>query len=191
MTTPAMRPPFDLLVSVSPEEALGRIQTWSSDPECACGIMTTASQVDVLVPESRRHVWSPWLSLKAEAVEGGTRLRGRFAPHPSIWTLFMSAYAFMAFIFLMGACWGTAQVILDQPAWALWGMPGAVLGGVALFIGSRVGQRLGYEQMCDLRHCVGALFEDAEVDTHTRAPSAADRSPDEPSTPPGASPERL
>lgn len=163
MSLPVMRPRFEMTVNVSPEEALRRIQAWSSDPECACGIMTTQCQVDVLVPEQRRHVWSPWLTLKAVKLEeGGTKLTGRFAPHPSIWTLFMSLYALMAFIAIVGACWGMAQMTLDQSPWAFWAVPAATIIGVGLFVGSTIGQRLGHDQMEDLRHCVGDLFIEGE-----------------------------
>ncbi|MFN3198795.1 MAG: hypothetical protein ACE366_10350 [Bradymonadia bacterium] len=185
-----LRPAFELTVSLEQEEAIERIRRWSSDPACACGIMTTASQVDVLVPEARRHVWSPWLSMKAVPhASGGTRLYGRFAPHPNIWTLFMSAYALMAFVAIMGACWGLAQITLGQSAWAFWGVPGACLGAGGLYYGSRVGQRLGHGQMDELRGCIGALFEDEVIDPdlgvcsgETHIQSAADE-PHPPSTP--------
>lgn len=180
-----MRPRFVMEVSPPPAEALRRVAVWADDPECACGIMATDRQIDVLIPEQERHVWSPWMSIRVEALnpqrpEMGARLIGRFAPHPSIWTLFMSLYAVMAFTVVGGSMYALAQLTLKQTPYALWALPGAAVGAALVYLGSRVGQRLGGEQMQQLRHCVGQLFEDdpeADASEQARAGLAARPSP--------------
>jgi hypothetical protein len=127
-------------------------------PECPnCTGVSVGRHAELFVPEDQQRVWSPWLSVTAEeASSGGARVRGRFAPHPHVWTLYMFLSFALGFALLVGITWGYAQWAMGQTPWALVSLPlGIVLGG-ALYLVSLTGQRLGHDQ---IEHLESALVE--------------------------------
>ena len=100
--------------------------------------------------------WSPELTLEvvenpfkndefAEHTEH-TLLRGYISPKPSIWTFFIFTYVGLGLACLSFVVYGTSQMMLDQPTNLLWYALGCVIGILAMFIASQVGQRLGDKQ---------------------------------------------
>ena len=91
--------------------------------------------------------------------DGTTRLHGRFAPYPEVWTFFMFAYGIGWFGVLFGGAFGYAQWASGEPAWGLWGV---WIGGVVvvgLHVASAAGQRLGASAMRELRSRLDGLLE--------------------------------
>ena len=62
----------------------------------------------------------------------------------------------LGFAMLVGASWGYAQWATDSRPWALLSLPVAAVGAAALVVTSLVGQRLGRQQMVELR---GVVFD--------------------------------
>jgi len=93
MTTPRVRPRFELELPDDPDAVMVRLRGRLS--ECPnCTGVSVGRHAELFVPQSERRVWSPWLSVTAEAArDGGSLVRGRFAPQPQVWTLYM----FLAF----------------------------------------------------------------------------------------------
>jgi hypothetical protein len=85
-------------------------------------------------------------------------LRGRFAPHPNIWTLYVFAAFGLGFSLLVGATWGYAQWATESTPWALISVPLVAILGGALYLASLVGQRLGADQMMQLRAALDELI---------------------------------
>jgi hypothetical protein len=156
MTAPRVRPRFELELADDPDGVMERLR--ERLPECPrCTGVSVGRHAELFVPETERRVWSPWLSVTAEAgSDGGSRIRGRFAPHPHVWTLYMFLAFGLGFSLLVGASWGYAQWAMDRIPWALLSLPIGCVLGVALYLVSLTGQRLGHDQ---IEHLEDALVE--------------------------------
>lgn len=102
--------------------------------------------------EASRRIWSPYLAVQArDHVGGGTRLHGRFAPFPEVWTLFVFVYGLAWFAILFGATLGYAQWASGTAHWGLWLAGAGAIAVLAIHIASAVGQRMGAAQMEGLK----------------------------------------
>jgi hypothetical protein len=159
MSAPRIRPRIGLELADDPEVVMARLRSRLRDcPRCT-GV-SVGRHAELFVPEPERRVWSPWLSVTAEAAPaGGSRVLGRFAPHPHVWTLYMFLAFALGFALLVGITWGYAQWAMDRFPWALLSLPlGLGLGG-ALYVVSLVGQRLSHEQIEGLEAALRELVE--------------------------------
>jgi hypothetical protein len=109
------------------------------------------------VPDSERRLWSPWLSVTADECVGGSLVKGRFAPHPNVWTLYLFLAFGLGFALLVGTTWGYAQWATERTPWALLSVPLVIALGVLLYVASQIGQKLGGEQMDHLRDALEVL----------------------------------
>lgn len=114
------------------------------------------------------HFWSPHLYLELREPDEddpeGTpvRLHGRFAPHPHVWTLFMAIYLLLTIGALASAVWGFSVWTLGQDPWVLFGIPAALMVQAAVYAAALFGQRLGAEQMHELRSLVDQARDRAD-----------------------------
>jgi hypothetical protein len=130
-------------------------------PTCPhCTGVSVGRHAELFVPETERSTWSPWLSVTAEATETGTRVRGRFAPHPHVWTLYMFCVFALGFALFVGLSLGYAQYSLGLRPWALMAIPICGALGAALYMASLIGQRLSAHQMEDLHAALDELLSD-------------------------------
>lgn len=172
MERPHMRPRVDLYIAASPEVVLGEVRRRLSDPACPSQGTVGRRHLNLMVREEDRHTWSPCLDLEAREEGEGTRLRGRFGPHPWLWSLYMALYAFCAFVAVVAGCYGIAQVALAWTPTAFLGVIGAGLVALAAYGSSFVGQRLGDDQMHMLQHVVDGLCEVCPLRSCPRAVAA-------------------
>ena len=154
MTVPEIRPTFEVDTDLSCADAMSRLRRAITGPEARATGCTATHHAELYVSEAARRPWSPWLSLELEALSAGCRVRGRFSPHPHVWTLYMFCWFALGFSVLVGASWGYAQWVTEVHPWALLCLPIAMLGAAGLFVASLVGQRLGRHQMVELRQVV-------------------------------------
>jgi hypothetical protein len=156
MTTPRVRPTFEIEVDLDPKLLMERLR--GRLPACAgCVGMSVGLHAELFVPENERRVWSPWLSVTARGSNRGTVVRCRFAPHPNIWTLSLFLVFGLGFALLVGLTWGYAQWAMETTPWALLSAPLVAVALLALFAISLIGQRLGASQMVQLRDAVHEL----------------------------------
>lgn len=106
-------------------------------------------------------VWSPALHVAVEPGEGGAgwTLRGTFSPSSPVWTAFLAIYLTLACVGIGTACWGGAQLIMNQPPWAFVGVPIALLLAGFTYGAAFLGQGLGGEDMYALRTFVERLAD--------------------------------
>jgi len=128
-------------------------------PECPnCTGVSVGRHAELFVPEADQRLWSPWLSVTADDRNDGTMLRGRFAPHPNVWTFYLFLAFGLGFALLVGTTWGYAQWATETTPWPLIAVPLVMALGVALYVASQIGQRLGAEQMILLRKALEELI---------------------------------
>ena len=131
---PRMRPRFEVELDVPAEAVLARLRAQLAETDAPVGGKVLSRQAELCIPRRRAHFWSPCLSLEFERGEAGpTRLRGRFAPEPGVWMLFMGVYGILAMGALAGLMYGASQMMLGEAPWALAGAPAALalIGTVA------------------------------------------------------------
>ena len=169
-----MRPPIQRLLPFGADEALRRVSAHLEAAACPCHGTLARRHIELLISEDQRHFWSPWLSIELEdRPDTSTELRGRFGPHPHVWTMFMFGYAVLTFLGLIGVTLGLSQLALGESAWGLWALPVSTVGGLGLYLGSQLGQRLGADQI----HLLEGFVDDAlatAVDAAAADPAPAD-----------------
>lgn len=130
--------------------------------------LVTRRHVELTIRAADRHFWSPHLSLDVFEQEEGVILRGRYAPHPSIWTGLMAFYGVLIMLSIGGAVFGFSQHTLGMPTWGFWALPICAVCGLATYGFSCMGQRLASDQMHELQDFLEECVRKSE-----RPPAAA------------------
>ncbi len=151
---PQARPEAEFVTPLSPTEVLERFEAALGQPGCPVEGQLVSGHVELFVRAADRHFWSPWLSLEVRSQVDGTHVRGRFGPHPHVWTGFMAIYAVLAFAGIIALMYGWAQRLVDEPGWALLGGPGAMAAAAFVYGAEWIGKGLGTEQMFEVRDFV-------------------------------------
>ena len=157
MSTASVRPRFEIEADLDADALMellrGRL------PHCPhCTGVSVGRHAELFVPDADRRLWSPWLSVTADDRGNGSLLRGRFAPHPNVWTLYLFLAFGLGFTLLVGTTWGYAQWATERTPWALLSVPIVTVLGTLLYLASHVGQRLGGDQMDHLRSALDELI---------------------------------
>lgn len=154
MERPHQRPRLSLSVPLPADEVAQKISDALLRPEARCEGSVTPRHAWLHVHPEDRHFWSPTLDLMI--LESGedraqTELKGRFAPHPSIWTAFLFIYAVLGLGAVLGVMFAVAQLAMGDAPWALAGSAAglALIGFV--YGATLIGQGLGAEQMTEIR----------------------------------------
>ncbi len=154
MTAIEIRPRFYQEVSFGKEETLARLRTALKQPGSPIIGYVADHHVTLKIPYNRQHFWSPQLALEVEEHESGegALIRGLFGPRPSVWLMFVFMYSIIGVICLFVAITGFSQLSLGIPAPALWVLPVGAGLAVFLYISAKTGERLGRDEMQQLKH---------------------------------------
>ncbi len=153
-----LRPTFTLELPLPADEAVLRIREGIDRQELRESTMAAGHYAEFLVDEADRRVWSPRLSVRIEEAPSGSTLRGRFSPRPDVWTGFMFLYFLVVFGICFGATLGYVQQASDETAWGYWVVPVGLLTITGIHLAGYVGQRLGSDQMRELRGRLDAVL---------------------------------
>lgn len=160
---PRMRPTFELALADDGRAVLTRLEAL-----LASGLTGLAGQVlprhAVLhLPTERRSLLSPFLNLELVDRDGRGVLRGRFSPHPNVWTGFIAVYAFLAMVGTVFTWYGLAQWTMGDAPWALVGAPAALALMAFVYGAAVIGQGLTADEMHDLRSLVERAVAESRV----------------------------
>ncbi len=157
-----MRPQFDLDVQGDGRAVLARIRKLLDAPDAALFGQIRGDHAFVRLPDERRSILSPHLTLELREGDSGTVLHGRFSPRPNVWTGFMALFFFLGMVGLGGLMWGFAQLMLDGPIWSMLLAP-ISLALIAFIYGAAfIGQGLSNDEMFELRSFVERAAREAE-----------------------------
>jgi hypothetical protein len=156
-----MRPRFELQLPVKRERWLAAFESQLRTAAGAVRGQVFRKHAVVQICDRDRTFWSPYLNLEVEDEPDGSAIRGRFSPHPNVWTLFMGVYILLAFIALGGLSYGIVQYTLGQSPWAFAIVPAAVALFGFVYGATLIGQGLGAEQMYTMRSLVDRACVDA------------------------------
>lgn len=164
-----MRPRFELQLPVARETWLDALRSALRDDAESLRGQVFRKHAVVEMRDARRTFWSPYLNLEVEDEPDGSAIRGRFSPHPNVWTMFMAIYILLALAALGGLSYGIVQYTLGQPPWSFLIVPAAVALFGFVYGATLIGQGLGAEQMYTMRSlidhaCVDALDVSVGVD---------------------------
>ena len=156
-----MRPRFALQLPVHRDRWLAALKAQlDADPGALRGQVFRKHAV-VQICDRERTFWSPYLNLEVEDEPDGSAIRGRFSPHPNVWTMFMGVYILIAIIALGGLSYGIVQYTLGQSPWAFLIVPAAIAFFGFVYGATLIGQGLGAEQMYTMRSLVDRACVDA------------------------------
>lgn len=160
---PRMRPVFEIRLDSDGANVLRALDGFlQSGTSGLAGQVVLPRHAILQLPPDRRTMLSPFLNLELTEVEGGAVLKGRFSPHPNVWTGFVAVYFTLAMIAMLSAMYGFVQWRLGQPAWVLLAVP-ASFGLIAFVYGAAViGQGLTADEMYDLRALVDRAVRESD-----------------------------
>ena len=122
------------------------------------------------IRDDDRRFWSPALHLHFDSSRHGDDLvRGKFSPSSPVWTAFIAIYIGLACVAIAAACYGSAQMALDETPWAFIGVPIAIVLAALTHGAAFIGQGLGAEDMYELRLFVERVAETKDEQEHERA----------------------
>lgn len=162
---PHVRPHFDLRVAAPVQDVKAQLEAhFAGGGEMWAGHIV-GHHAQLVIRRKNRHIWSPWLTFAIESPEGedaATYLHGRFAPHPSGWTLYLAAYGIVIISMLGLGFFGVSQWMAGLPAYMLWSFPGGMVLVAALYGTAFIGQSLAAGEMDAMRAFVLEALSDWE-----------------------------
>jgi hypothetical protein len=158
-----IRPTFSIALVPDPDRAMEEFRSRLADtPHVEC-TRSKGRCAEFFVEEDQRTIWSPHLSIQLESMGEGALLRGRYGPHPELWTLYMFLYFLMGLLATLGLILAFVQWQSGMDAWGLWIGGIGLAGGGGLYLISAMGQKLSAHQMEDLKGRVNRLVEGLEA----------------------------
>lgn len=149
-----MRPRFELQLPVARERWLNALRALlETEPGSLRGQVFRKHAV-VQMGDKEKTFWSPYLNLEVEDEPDGSAIRGRFSPHPNVWTMFMGVYILLAIIALGALSYGIVQLTLGESPWAFLIVPASVAMFGFVYGATLIGQGLGAEQMYAMRSLI-------------------------------------
>ncbi len=154
MSAPKVRPTFEIASALSAGQVVARMKAGRGRVEGSVVATFIGETIELVPHPSIAHAWSPQLTLRLVEAEGGTLIRGRFAAHPHVWSLYLAVHVLGALGTIGAAVFGISQSIAGEVPWALWALPIAPVLALLVWAFAFVGQGLGFEQMYALRRFV-------------------------------------
>jgi uncharacterized integral membrane protein len=156
-----MRPRFELQLPVERERWLGALKSQLNNAPGPLRGQVFKKHAVVLMRDTERTFWSPYLNLEVEDEPDGSAIRGRFSPHPNVWTMFMGIYILLAIAALGGLSYGIVQLTLGHSPWAFWIVPASIALFGFVYGATLIGQGLGAQQMYVMRSLIDRTCVDA------------------------------
>lgn len=151
MQPPRARPRFSVQLNRPPSEIRDALDAALRQTPQFVGHVFERTAFLTLAPHET-HFWTPHLDLQLVSSGDVTRIDGRFAPHPRVWTAFWAGQLIFGMLALgMAMFWLAQQLSASHLAWPFWGFVAAMVGGGLAFGAAYVGQGIANEQMYLLR----------------------------------------
>ncbi len=163
MNRDIIRPTFAVPLAPGPDEAMAVLRERLEGTDYEECTRSRGRCAYFFVREEERRIWSPHLSVQLLPSAEGSVLKGRFGPHPEVWTLFVFLYAAVGFLATIGLVLGFVQWRSGMDPWGLWGVWIGVPGLAVLYGISAMGQKLSAYQMEELRGRIDNLLEGLEA----------------------------
>ncbi len=159
-----MRPEFNIALTVAGETVLDEVSQRLRNPELNLTGQVIRGHAVIMIPKVRRSILSPTLDLETVADDGVEVMKGRFHPHPNVWTGFMALFGILGLLGVAGLMYGFAQMTVHETPWALWAGPAAAALIAFVYGAAFIGQGLSAEEMHEMRSFVEGLVHEIDPD---------------------------
>jgi hypothetical protein len=163
-----LRPRFDLVVSLSPDEVMARFRQRIDAGNQPCRLSLLERQVEVSVRAEHQHFWSPFLNMLVYPDEGRTILRGKFGPNVNVWTFFLALYAILSLTGTTGFIAATSQLQIGEAPTGFYLTAACLVLAGLVWLAGQLGQRLAHDQIEHIHAYVHEVLADVLI-----APEAA------------------
>lgn len=153
-----LRPEYERRTELPPAAVRDRVSAALAEQGAACSGEVDDDKIHIMT-RGEHHFWSPELRARIDPAAAGAHLYGRFGPRPAVWTMFMVIYAHLAFAAIAGGCYAMAQLALGRSPTAALALPIAVAVAVVVHVVARIGQRLGADEMDEIRAFLSTTLE--------------------------------
>jgi hypothetical protein len=133
-----------------------------------CGL-SSSDRIELYLPNDRQHLWSPQLVVDVEARGATTSFRGRFGPHPHVWSLYVAIGAIIAFGNLIALCVALAQFTMNETPSAAVSVPITIVFLLGWYAIAMAGRGLGGGQMDELRQFFESTLASASGESGVQA----------------------
>jgi len=148
-TLPLLRPRVNAFLAMDPQVVEEQINERLAAPGAKAAGHISHGFGRIQLRHDQQY-WSPELTLRIEAEDGGSRISGLMGPRAEVWTLFVFCYAVLGLTTLIILLIGLSNWSLGQPADILWGVPLGVLAFSSLYFVAYTGQKWSRLQMREL-----------------------------------------
>jgi hypothetical protein len=163
-----LRPCFEQIVELSRDEVRKRLVEAFGQKVPGFEVHEFPDFIGLHIDETQRRFWSPRLFLVIDSADGGTtRIQGTYGPEIEVWSVFVYGYMILGLLAIFSGVLGTSQLIIHASPWGLWVLGAMAAGAGLLYLGSRLGMRLGASQTSLLHHtyesAIGRVTEGAAM----------------------------
>lgn len=143
-----LRPRFTLEYKCAPQAILEAFKKAKAKSE-SVRVLLVDDRIFLSIAAQDQHYWSPQMEIEIlHSEQGLTKLKCRFGPKPSVWTLFMFLHFVIAGLFISFAIWTytnyTLNIAFALPLFLTLLM---MLFWFVLYAGGRMGRHAGKDQM--------------------------------------------
>ncbi len=154
MTSFRLRPKFVHHVHHSPEEVTMLLQNTLAKENYPFSDLVFPGNYVLQMRRQERKFFSPQLNMALESDSHGCTIRGRYTPHPNVWTLFVLLYLALGVSLFFVMIMGLTRLSLGMPAQVLWLALALVGAAGVLYLLSQMGQKLAAGEMFALHFFV-------------------------------------
>jgi hypothetical protein len=159
---PRPRPRFDIFVGLQPDQVFQNLRVAIHTTPSVRAMTLDGRRFEIIREDRSWRLWAPQLDVKILPFEDGTKVMGRFGPHPHVWMAYLALYMVTLFLAIAFATYGAVQWTLDEDPWSLYLTPIAVVCAGLIYGASYVGQGLATAQMYELREFLEESIESLE-----------------------------
>jgi len=147
-----LKPRFSIEINETKEQILSKFIDKLNHEDCAYSRKISGNHIFIDLPKEQLQLWSPQLSISVESENTGSRLRGLFAPKPSVWTFFMFLHFVVAIAFLIFSAMTYANYVAKNE-YSLWFglMLLCIVLWFVLYAAGQLGKHKAKYQMEDLK----------------------------------------
>ncbi len=120
--------------------------------DIAVGFLDTEdNHIELKVPTSQRHFWSPKMHVWIEDERGKTSLSCVVGPNKGIWNIFILFYFIAIVLTIIGIILGFIQKYNHETAYYFWAVPIGLMFLFGINLAARIGQYWGKTQVSQLK----------------------------------------
>jgi len=157
-----LRPKCKIIdIDLSKKEVLNKIQSnLVQGNDIAVGFLDTEdNHIELKIPTSQRHYWSPKMNIWVDEDKNGTSLSCVVGPNTNIWNVFMIFYIIALSITTIGIVIGFYQKFNHETPYFFWAAPIGLLFLLGINFAARIGQYWGETQVKQLKGFISMCID--------------------------------